>query len=100
MSQSMGMKALERWDDEGGSQLASLANSFAIEEFAASERRILAFLGASVLSLWDDLPVDARQRMLNREIAQAAFDKSVLKVKIARLAAGDFFSGDRHEPRS
>lgn len=91
MSQSMGVNAQERWDNEGGSQLASLAKSFAIEEYEESERRILAFLGASILSLWEELPVDARQRVLNRESAQAAFTRSALKAKIARVAEGDLF---------
>lgn len=90
MSQTTRTKALERWDDEGGSQLASLAQAFTIEEFAVSERRILAFLGASVLSLWDELPLDARRRVLNSEIAQAAFDRSALKARIARIAEGAF----------
>jgi len=89
MTQSMGVNAQERWDDEGGSQLASLAKSFAIEEYEESERRILAFLGASILSLWDELPLDARQQVLNRQNAQAAFTKSALKAKIARLATDD-----------
>lgn len=91
MSQASGVNAQERWDNEGGSQLASLARSFAIEEYEDSERRILAFLGASILSLWDELPVDARQQVLNRQNAQAAFTRSSLKVKIARLAKGDLF---------
>ncbi|MGE8704051.1 MAG: hypothetical protein ACN6O5_15340 [Achromobacter sp.] len=91
MTQSTGVNAHERWDNEGGSQLASLAKSFAIEEYEESERRILAFLGASILSLWDELPLDARQQVLNRQSAQAAFTKSALKAKIARLATGDLF---------
>ncbi|MNK71802.1 hypothetical protein D3C87_912640 [compost metagenome] len=91
MSQSMGVNAQQRWDNEGGSQLASLAKSFAIEEYEESERRILAFLGASILSLWDELPIDARQQVLNHQSAQAAFTRSARKAKIARLAAGDLF---------
>lgn len=87
MSQGQGVRAQERWDNEGGSQIFSLAASFEIEEFEESERRILAFLGASVLSLWDDLPASDRQRVLNHEAAQAAFDKSAIKAKLARLAA-------------
>ena len=91
MTQSTGVNAQDRWDNEGGSQLASLAQSFAMEEYEESERRILAFLGASILSLWDELPLDARQQVLNRQSAQAAFTKSALKAKIARLARGDHF---------
>ncbi|MCY1194660.1 hypothetical protein D9M72_59650 [compost metagenome] len=76
----------ERWDDEGGSQLQKLAQSLAEDALDDSERRILSFLGASVVSLWDDLPTDARQKILNLGAAQAAFDKSVLKQGIVRVA--------------
>lgn len=75
----------ERWDDEGGSQIAELAKAFAIEELEETDRRILAFLGASVLSLWDELPDDARQKVLNGELVQRTFDESVVKARIARL---------------
>ncbi|MBV7485811.1 hypothetical protein [Bordetella sp. BOR01] len=77
--------AKDRWDNEGGSQIAELARSFAIERLEDSERRILAFLGASVLSLWDELPDDARQKVLNRDLVQKTFDESVVKARIASL---------------
>lgn len=75
----------ERWDDEGGSQIAAMARSFAMEELEDSERRILAFLGASVLSLWEELPEDARQKVINQDMVQRTFDQAVLKARIASL---------------
>ncbi|OZI17909.1 hypothetical protein [Bordetella genomosp. 7] len=75
----------ERWDEEGGSQLAELERSLAMEKLEEADRRILAFLGASVLSLWDELPDDARQKVLNRELVQRTFDESVVKARIAQL---------------
>lgn len=75
----------ERWDNEGGSQIAELAKSFALEKLEETDRRILEFLGASILSLWDELPIDARQKVLNRELVQRTFDESVVKARIARL---------------
>ncbi|AUL17971.1 hypothetical protein [Bordetella bronchiseptica] len=96
MTHGQGVRAQECWDNEGGSQIFSLAASFELEEFEESERRILAFLGASVLSLWDDLPATDRQRVLNREAAQAAFDKSAIKAKIASFVAGDVTQGKDH----
>ena len=91
MKQDHGKEALEDWDNEGGSQIASLAAAFAIEEFEESERRILAFLGASVLSLWTDLPVTERQRVLNRELAKGAFNKSLIKERLTRLLGSTDF---------
>lgn len=100
MSQRIGTKALERWDDEGGSQWLSLALSFAIDEIEESERRILAFLGASIFSLWAEFPADARQRILNREAALAAFDGSALKARIARIARGAHPSEKKHDSQA
>lgn len=85
MIKSTQQAATERWDNEGGSQIAELARSFAIEELEDTERRILAFLGASVLSLWDELPEDARQKVLNRDQVQKTFDRSAIRARIASL---------------
>lgn len=62
MSISSAESATDRWEDEGGSQMRSLAKSF-----------------ASVVAFGDDLLADARQKLLNRDAALAAFDKSLIK---------------------
>ena len=62
MSISSAESATDRWEDEGGSQMRSLAKSF-----------------ASVVAFGDDLPADARQKLLTRDAALAAFDKSLIK---------------------
>ena len=54
--------ATDRWEDEGGSQMRSLAKSF-----------------ASVVVFGNDLPADARQKLLTRDAALAAFKKSLIK---------------------
>ncbi len=85
MSQRKDVSAKERWDNEGGSQIHALLKTLPVDELEERERRILAFLGASVLGLWEDLPQDARQRLLNAEMVQASFDKAVLRQRIAEL---------------
>ena len=50
MSISSAESATDRWEDEGGSQMRSLAKSF-----------------ASVGAFGDDLPAHARQKLLNRD---------------------------------
>lgn len=79
----------ERWDSDGGARIAALAKSFALEQLDRAEQRILAFLGATVLSIWNELPLDARQRVLNRDAAQAAFDKPRLKARIKAFLESD-----------
>ncbi|CAM4090687.1 Transcriptional regulator [Bordetella tumbae] len=85
MTKSTQQSDNERWDSEGGSQIAELAKSLAIDELEETDRRILAFLGASVLCLWDELPDDARQKVLNGELVQRTFDESVVKARLALL---------------
>ncbi|WMD18155.1 hypothetical protein RAS12_15995 [Achromobacter seleniivolatilans] len=76
-------------DSEGDVKIAALATSFAIEQFDASEQRILAYLGSSVLSRWNEIPLDTRQRILNGDAVQGIFDESMVKARIAQLLASD-----------
>ena len=85
MTQSTQQTESERWDDDGGSPVDELTKMIAIEKFERSEQHILAFLGASLLCFWDDLPQDARQKLLNRELVQKTYDESVVKSRIAGL---------------
>lgn len=74
-----------QWDDDGGSQLKSLAISRAVDHLDDEDRLVLEFLGASLLSLWDDLPASERQRLLNTQAIKNAFDKAEIKSRIQRL---------------
>ncbi|CAB3677876.1 hypothetical protein LMG26685_04115 [Achromobacter mucicolens] len=98
MSQRKDVSATERWDNEGGAQIYALLKNLPLDELEDREKRILAFLGASVLSLWEDLPKDARQRVLNAEMARASFDKTVLRERIAQLTGQPPPWVDHHEP--
>lgn len=73
------------WDDDGGSQLKALAVSRAVDQLDEEDRLILGFLGASLLSLWDDLPASEQQRLLNSQAIKSAFDKAEIKTRIQRL---------------
>ncbi len=75
----------EQWDDDGGSQLKDLAVSRAVDQLDEEDRLILGFLGASLLSLWDDLPVSEQQKLLNSQAIKGAFDKAEIKTRIKRL---------------
>lgn len=88
MTNSAGRAGRARGDDEGSARFAALASSFALEQLDAAEQRILAFLGASVLKQWGDLPPDARQRILTHGAAQAEFTLPRMKARIARFLAG------------
>lgn len=85
MSHDRKVQGIENWDNEGGSQLASLAAAFEIDEFESTEQRILAFLGASLLCLWDDLPADAHQVILNQEAVRQAYDESLVRSRIREM---------------
>lgn len=80
--------------DDAGSCVAALTTPLALGDLDSTEQRILAFLGASVLRLWNELPADTRQRMLNRDAVQAALDKPRLKARIATFLECDL--GARH----
>ena len=89
MSNPTGRASRARWDNYGGGRFSALATSFALEQLDAAEQRILAYLGASVLNQWQELPQDARQRILALGTAQADFEPAQVKMRIARfMAAG------------
>lgn len=89
MTDSNSRADTERLDGDAGSPIAARAKSFALGELDGAEQRILAFLGASVLSVWNELPPDTRQRVLNRGAAPAAADIPRLKACIAKFLESD-----------
>ncbi|MCX5591662.1 hypothetical protein [Alcaligenes endophyticus] len=78
-------EAMSQWNDDGGSQLRSMAVSSAVEKIDEEDRVILAFLGMSVISLWDDLPAEQQKKILNTEAIRDAFDKAEIKSRLERL---------------
>ncbi|GAA5231823.1 hypothetical protein FOZ76_14755 [Verticiella sediminum] len=77
-----------QWEDEGGSQHLPAAATFPLEVFDEHEKRVLAFLGASILSLWDGMPEDFRRAALRREAAQEAYDAEWVRSRLAGLMRG------------
>lgn len=76
---------LAEWEDEGGALYLAAADTFPLEVYDEQEKRVLAFLGASVLSLWEGLPEDFRRVALRREAAQDAYNESVIRARLSRL---------------
>lgn len=74
-----------QWDDDGGSQLMVAAVSSLVEQIDGQDKVILAFLGISLVSLWDDLPTDQKQKLLNTEAVKQAFDKAKIKSRLERI---------------
>ncbi|QHS38284.1 hypothetical protein GWQ43_09485 [Alcaligenes faecalis] len=74
-----------QWDDDGGSQLKASAVARAVDQLDEDDQLILGFLGASLLSLWDDLPASEQQKLLNSQAIKSAFDKAEIKTRIQRL---------------
>ena len=59
--------------------------SRAVDHLDEEDRLVLEFLGASLLSLWDDLPASEQQKLLNAQAIRNAFDKAEIKSRIQRL---------------
>ena len=65
--------------------MKALAVARAVDQLDEDDQLILGFLGASLLSLWDDLPANEQQRLLNSQTIKSAFDKAEIKTRIQRL---------------
>jgi predicted enzyme involved in methoxymalonyl-ACP biosynthesis len=65
--------------------LKALAVARAVDQLDEDDQLILGFLGASLLSLWDDLPAGEQQRLLNSQAIKSAFDRAEIKTRIQRL---------------
>ena len=80
-------ESLRNWESEGGAPMPIAPDTFPIEVLDDTEKRVLSFLGASILSLWDTLPDDFRRAALRREAAQAVFDREKLRQRIEQFLA-------------
>ena len=80
--------ALDRWDDEGGSaaSLGSDALAASLETLSRSERQILQYLGAAVVSEWNELPTDVQRTLFKHASAEGrTSDAGELRARIARF---------------
>ena len=78
---------VQQWDDDGGAQLGRSVLTGALEHIDEEDKVILEFLGASLLSLWDDLPSSQQQRLLNIESVKEAFERGEIKTRVQRIEA-------------
>jgi len=73
--------ALARWEGEGGAP----AEPWALNDLGEQDRRVLACLGAAVVSGWNDLPTDIQRAIFRHAVAEATYDPARLAAQIARF---------------
>ncbi len=76
---------LERWEDEGGAKLLSWVLKNESGDLDDGERRILEWLGAAVVSEWNELPRDYQRTVFKRAAANKPYDPALLRLQIARF---------------
>lgn len=76
---------ISQWNDDGGSQLGVETVKSVVEQIDEQDRVILAFLGVSLISFWDDLPADQQKKLLNTEAVKQAFDKAEINSRLKRV---------------
>jgi hypothetical protein len=80
-------KALDRWDNEGGtsglSPKADLGPDLALH---ATEERVLRCLGAAVIMQWNDLPTEIQRKLFDDAASMSDLVRQFeLKQQIARF---------------
>jgi hypothetical protein len=78
------IKALDRWEGEGGSDLPVWAACLPADALAETERRVLVALGAALVAEWSTLDTEL-QRALFRRAASSVSETALLREQIARF---------------
>jgi len=84
MAENDMIKALDRWEGEGGPELPAWAARLPAEALDETERRVLVALGAALVAEWSTLDTEL-QRMLFRRAADSASETALLREQIARF---------------
>ena len=84
------LKALTRWEGEGGALGTALSTAASTERRADTlddmEVRILARLGAAVLGQWNELPADLQGPIFTRASTPfTSAERTELKAELARF---------------
>jgi len=79
---------IERWLNEGGVQLPISTEVLDPGVLDEEERRVIACLGASVISTWSRLPTDVRRTILQAALSTSTYDAAVLKQRVAGFLRG------------
>ncbi|AWP74494.1 hypothetical protein [Bordetella bronchiseptica] len=88
MTHDHGESDIDRWLNEGGVQLpisVAVLDPGILEE---AERRVIACLGAAILSVWHEMPTDVRRKVLQGALSSTTYDANALKAKVAVFLRG------------
>ncbi|MGE8706292.1 MAG: hypothetical protein ACN6O5_26695 [Achromobacter sp.] len=79
---------IERWLNEGGVQLPISTEVLDPGVLDEAERRVIACLGAAVISSWSLFPTDIRRTILQAALSASTYDASMLKQNVAGFLRG------------
>jgi len=88
MNHDLSDSDIERWLNEGGVQLPISTEVLDPSVLDEEERRVIACLGASVISTWNRLPTDVRRTILQTALSTSTYDASALKQQVAGFLRG------------
>ncbi|ASC68566.1 MULTISPECIES: hypothetical protein [Achromobacter] len=80
---------IERWLNEGGVRLPTSVEMLDAGVLDEGERRVIACLGAAILSVWHEMPSEIRRKVLQSALSTATYDAALLKGKVAMFLRGD-----------
>lgn len=79
---------VERWLSEGGVQLPTSIEMLDPGVLDEHERRVIACLGAALVSVWRTLPPDTRRMVLQAAVSSSTYDARSLKHQVAAFLRG------------
>ncbi|WP_338619064.1 hypothetical protein [Achromobacter sp. E1] len=79
---------IERWLNEGGVQLPTFVEMLDPGVLDEHERRVIACLGAAVVSVWHSMSTDARRVVLQAAVRNSTYDAKSLKGEVAAFLRG------------
>jgi hypothetical protein len=77
--------ALDQWDGEGGAQASSWTPRYKGGAPSDRERQVLEYLGAAVVSGWNELPTSIQRTIFQHATANKTYDAVRLREQIARF---------------
>lgn len=79
---------IERWLNEGGVQLPTFVEMLDPGVLDEHERRVIACLGAAVVSVWHSMSTEARRVVLQAAVRNSTYDAKSLKGEVAAFLRG------------
>jgi hypothetical protein len=76
---------LDRWEGEGGAQALPWVLRYRSGVPSNKERQVLEYLGAAVVSGWNELPTDIQRAIFQHAAANKVYDAARLREQIARF---------------